>query len=262
MKLFILTFFISLYCSSQNFEVEYVYRINYINDLTSENKKFLLNQNSENSIFSLVDLKDIKNFKHSNAVSLMKQNDTISLFSINDNIMLLLDEEKTYKNFKSYTQISTHLLQFKHEYVKDRTDMFNWEILNEKDTIIGDYTCKKAKTKFRGREYIACFSADVANQGGPWKFDGLPGFILAIKSLDGFVSFEPSIIRFSKKNKTIENPFINKKTIAFEHLKDKELEARKMFFAKLKSNPNPPTSYTISKYVGIEDIGVGESTMD
>ncbi|MBQ9362009.1 MAG: GLPGLI family protein, partial [Bacteroidaceae bacterium] len=46
-------------------------------------------------------------------------------------------------------------------------------------TILG-HRCQKATCRFRGRDFVAWFAADVPIKGGPWKFGGLPGCILKV----------------------------------------------------------------------------------
>ena len=47
--------------------------------------------------------------------------------------------------------------------------------------MIKTYTCKKATTHFRGRDYIAWFTTDIPIVAGPWKFNGLPGLVIDIE---------------------------------------------------------------------------------
>ena len=54
---------------------------------------------------------------------------------------------------------------------------FKWTVTREQKIVLG-YTCYKAATQFRGRDYIAWFTMDIPVQAGPWKFWGLPGLIL------------------------------------------------------------------------------------
>lgn len=64
-----------------------------------------------------------------------------------------------------------------------------WKI--EDDTkVIGGYSCQKATTTFKGRNYEAWFSPDIPMPYGPWKLHGLPGLILAAKDEKGEVVFE------------------------------------------------------------------------
>jgi len=66
---------------------------------------------------------------------------------------------------------------------------FNWEITDDTLTVL-NYTCLKAITKFRGREYSAWFTVDIPINDGPWKLYGLPGMILKVEDSEKTFSFE------------------------------------------------------------------------
>jgi GLPGLI family protein len=71
----------------------------------------------------------------------------------------------------------SNLFLGKQFYVKETTPKLNWKI--EKETKkIGSFICKKATVFFRGRNYIAWFTTEIALPFGPWKLNGLPGIIL------------------------------------------------------------------------------------
>ena len=57
--------------------------------------------------------------------------------------------------------------------------LMKWQLANEHHTILG-HKCQKATCRFRGRDFVAWFAADVPIKGGPWKFGGLPGCILKV----------------------------------------------------------------------------------
>ncbi|MDX1720365.1 MAG: GLPGLI family protein, partial [Salegentibacter mishustinae] len=65
----------------------------------------------------------------------------------------------------------------------EELDQFKWEILAETKSI-KDFKVQKAKTSFRGRNYIAWFTPEVPISEGPYKFNGLPGLILEIADTD------------------------------------------------------------------------------
>ena len=51
---------------------------------------------------------------------------------------------------------------------------FSWNITEEQKTI-DNYVCQKATCTFGGRTYEAWFAPDIPISDGPWKFYGLPG---------------------------------------------------------------------------------------
>lgn len=65
----------------------------------------------------------------------------------------------------------------------------HWQLTNEKKEILG-VECLSATTTFRGRNYKAFYAPSITLNHGPWKFFGLKGLILEIKSDDGLYSFE------------------------------------------------------------------------
>ena len=55
--------------------------------------------------------------------------------------------------------------------------IFYWILSEESEKLLG-YTCYKAETHFRGRDWTVWFTPDVPIDCGLWKFSGLPGLIL------------------------------------------------------------------------------------
>lgn len=55
----------------------------------------------------------------------------------------------------------------------------DWNLSSDEKQI-GNYKCKKATCSYRGRNYIAWYSPDIALSEGPYIFTGLPGLILEI----------------------------------------------------------------------------------
>lgn len=53
----------------------------------------------------------------------------------------------------------------------------DWEI-SDSTKMIGNYLCIAATAEFRGRNYRAWFTPEIALPLGPWKLQGLPGMIL------------------------------------------------------------------------------------
>src|SRR5262245_23380342 len=65
---------------------------------------------------------------------------------------------------------------------------YSWTFTSETKTI-GRYACRQAKTEFRGRRYQVWYCEELAVAQGPWKFAGLPGAMVEIRSDDEVISF-------------------------------------------------------------------------
>jgi len=116
------------------------------------------------------------------------------------------DESYTYKQmeegtcsfeiFKNYPdskmtvieQAGVDMLGGNYKYVEDMPSI-QWKIDTDTATIL-TYSCQKATTTFRGRNYTAWFAPDIPSNNGPWKFGGLPGLILKISDESHRYMFE------------------------------------------------------------------------
>ena len=241
---------------AQTLTVKFNFHKNHIYSNAIETKRFTLKQNTDYSIFELDNIRDLNNFKNKEHISVMNDRDTIVFYNLNDEGFTALYHEKVFKDFKNNFQINSELIKLQRTYfVKDKVNLFDWEILNNNDTLIANYHCKKATTKFRGRDYVAYYTNEIANQGGPWKFDGLPGFILYVKSKDNFIIIEPTEIKLEyKENKSLNNPFEEKKSIAFEELTQVYIIQEKKISARAKARPNPPDNIKFGLPPTIEKI--------
>ena len=62
--------------------------------------------------------------------------------------------------------------------------LFDWQLM-EGDTLVCEYPCKKAQTRFRGRTWTVWYTLDLPYSDGPWKLCGLPGLILYAQDNEG-----------------------------------------------------------------------------
>ena len=85
----------------------------------------------------------------------------------------------------------------------EESSNLNWEILN-KTQKNDNITMQLAKTKAYGRIWYAWFSKDIPIDFGPYKFNGLPGFIVSL--FDENNTFTFTLQKFKKKRKTLNLP--------------------------------------------------------
>jgi GLPGLI family protein len=78
-----------------------------------------------------------------------------------------------------------HQIIYRDQIVTERfqyveTPDFNWQLVNN-DSVIAGYTCKMATCHYGGRNYTAWYTEEIPIPTGPYKFFGLPGFIVAVQ---------------------------------------------------------------------------------
>lgn len=101
----------------------------------------------------------------------------------------------TYEVFRNYPEEGKQsvtdlesMLNLNYLYEEDIPTIV-WNISNEKQIIL-NYSCTKATTTFRGRQFNAWFTTEIPIPYGPWKFGGLPGLILKISDSKNNFVFE------------------------------------------------------------------------
>lgn len=105
----------------------------------------------------------------------------------------MIIKDKTTGELSFYDRIFTD------SYVYNDEVNFKWSLINETRNVCG-YSCKKATTKFRGRQWTAWYSSEIPQSDGPWKFSGLPGLILQIEDEDKEHFFTAISIRNSNED--------------------------------------------------------------
>lgn len=104
---------------------------------------------------------------------------------------------KNYPNGKNTVLYRTFMQGPILEY-EEQIPHIEWELLPDKKEILG-YSCQKATTEFRGREYEAWFTPLIPLKEGPYKFGGLPGLIIQLYDTSNHYTF--SCIGIQKESK-------------------------------------------------------------
>ncbi|WP_336127586.1 GLPGLI family protein [Mesoflavibacter sp. CH_XMU1422-2] len=193
-----------------------VYQVQYDRTLTVEST-----QNTLHGVYELTTFIEFEKsfFQRKNAY---QNNNKLVVDDDDDTVFINTPSEKNvsvvYKDYDKNCFYNKHEIAYKYFVVKDSLNIYNWTILSDSKEILG-FKCQLATMSFRGRQYEAWFTTELP-VGGPWKYDGLPGMILEIKSLDNFIAFKAFNVKNAKiKLETIENPLNTKKVLTWEEFK-------------------------------------------
>ena len=177
---------------------KFTYEFTFTTDSTKTNTKLkneliLLVGNNESKFFSSILSEkpaEVKQTTHSDARA--NQNGTG------------LNGTEVYKNFKTgQATVTTRVFGTIDVFTyNEPIPDFNWVISNETKEVLS-YSCIKATTVFRGREYEAWFTTDIPLNNGPWKFGGLPGLILRLSDTNDYFKFECQSIEMPKEKDDI-----------------------------------------------------------
>jgi GLPGLI family protein len=115
--------------------------------------------------------------------------------------------------YKDYSTMKMYWEEYQGQLlIEDDMSGYVWTILNEQKEIMG-FSCTKATGKFFGREYIAWFTMELPYKAAPWRFNGLPGVLLEIKSKDEYVDVMAKSVEVRDAKKLIINPFKKERSI-------------------------------------------------
>ncbi|TAE11577.1 MAG: GLPGLI family protein [Bacteroidetes bacterium] len=132
-------------------------------------------------------------------------------------------------------------------YVKDSLHNFKWELLPDTATIL-KRKCLSAKTTFRGREYKVFYTPEIPVSDGPWKFGGLPGLILEVKSTDDFIEWRAMKLDLAYTG-SIKYIDVSQHTyISWQTYTKQYAEALDKFIHSLRSNKEVLPTGTSTKY--------------
>lgn len=93
----------------------------------------------------------------------------------------------------------------------------DWELLDGHKRLLG-HPVQKAKTHYKGRDWVAWFAKDIPIHLGPYTFGGLPGLILELKDTPGNFHFRATGIdnkkqAIYKRNETDRYISVSKKEL-------------------------------------------------
>ena len=197
-KLFyLITLFLSLNITAQIdsiFTQQFIYQLTFQPDSTNaeskRTEKMLLLRNKTGSIF----------LSKNNFLS-----DSIHWdLHITDKEMDLKKMPKTRFNFKILKNFKTDTITVYDEIFisnyryKEAINSIKWKLENTSATIDG-FQCQKATTTLGGRKYIAWFTSQIPITDGPYKFSGLPGFIVRIYDTKKHYDFQLLVSETIKK---------------------------------------------------------------
>lgn len=128
-------------------------------------------------------------------------------------------------NFTITSEIATD------KFIMSDTLTIKW-VIKPDSLIIKGFSCQKATTYFRGRNYIAWFSTSLPVSAGPWKFYGLPGLIMKLADIEDIFNFQLTGIEYL-------NP---KKPMKFDY-NGRMLTTRKKFMQSFDYYYNDPVGY-------------------
>ena len=109
---------------------------------------------------------------------------------------------KIYKNYPSGKVTTLDDVAGNNFKCVENNEKPSWEIAGDTLSVLS-YLCQKATCTFRGRNYTAWFSPEIAKSDGPWKLQGLPGLIMKAYDDRGEYSFECIGLVNSRDNQEI-----------------------------------------------------------
>jgi|26BtaG_2_1085354.scaffolds.fasta_scaffold00008_1 GLPGLI family protein len=129
------------------------------------------------------------------------------------------ENEFVYKDYRSQNMYYIDFINFTEIFIKDNLNMLDWT-LNENTKEILGYQCQEATTSYGGRFYIAYYTSEIPVANGPWRFNGLPGLILEVQSIDKVFNLKATSIKIEDKQIEIKNPYKNKTQITWQEFLD------------------------------------------
>lgn len=172
MKLFHKSFFLCIFLYtlsfSQNIKITYTYKPS---EAFEFDENVYLNKDYKVSIVDSIPTK--KNKLRNDGSDIVIERDK----SIKQYRTILIDDTKKNDIYFTYQIKKTNYL------VADNLPEIKWNLKYKETKKIGKYNCKKATATFRGTDIEAYYTPEIPVSIGPYKFKGLPGLILEVKTL-------------------------------------------------------------------------------
>ena len=117
-----------------------------------------------------------------------------------------------------------------------------WTMEEGSETVCG-YLCSKATTTYGGRDWTVWYAPDIPSTAGPWKFNGLPGLILAAKDSESLfefkaITFRKGVVPVLKKEDSTIHQSTREKVLKAKIVAENDVQNGKM--------PGPSEVRTIS----------------
>lgn len=248
--------FISI-TNSQTIEVDYLVNINTNDPDLQKEAMYKLRINDNKSIFYNVTKPEFSYVNQERVVNVQKKKDVNVVWFGNSKTDFTYNQE--YFTDYNNDSITFNSNVFTRKIIiKDTFKNLNWELPEKnKDSIILGYKCQKATTEFRGRTYEAYFASEIISNAGPWKFNGLPGLILSLRSLDNYFIINATKYQLKKEKIEIVNPFIKEKVYTWpDYIKFYVNFLKKHLKVMQTTVDVDEGSIKISE--GIEDLGISK----
>ena len=164
------TLFMTTLFAQSSLTIKYKYEYNW-EGLPSSTRPSYLSLSNEKSLF-VIDFKqkniDIDELEGNNVIQVVSKEGV----------------QNFYKDYQKDNIYYKNNIAFKEFLTIDSINVFKWKLFSETKKVLG-YECQMALMEHYGRKYYAYFTRELGfTYGGPWKFDGLPGVILEVHSLD------------------------------------------------------------------------------
>jgi GLPGLI family protein len=262
-KILFVSLFLIPYCffAQQFSKVSYQININSQDFLSSVDSEYTLIYNSEKSLFepSSFNLLDKVEVDRSTIEVTQQKDSIIRIKEVGGSRYAWVFHDYHFTNLITSEVYFNQLVGNKLVTVKKNEPFLRWKLLSSSDnTTIAGIKVQKALTTYMGRDYIAFFAPSIITSAAPFKFRGLPGLLVSLKSRDGYVSIELKDIQTNSLNEI--NYDLPSETLTFDEykiaLRDQTKKKFEAIVSRVSSSSDNSTVITVKfdNYMEIPDI--------